>query len=200
MSTHAAQMSLSPLVVRLHPIVDLSDDDFYQLCQDNRDLRLERSARGDVLIMPPTGGETGRRSMRLAGQLDAWTQRDGTGVAFDSSTGFALPTGSIRSPHVAWVRRSRWDELPAEARERFAPLAPDFVVELRSGSDRLADLEAKMAEYLAAGVLLGWLIDPVDGRVSVYRPESAVVILDRPSQLSGDPVLPGFVLDLEAIW
>ena len=200
MSARADQMSMSPLVVRLHPIVDLSDDDFYQLCQDNRDLRLERSAKGDVLIMPPTGGETGRRSMRLAGQIDRWAARDGTGVAFDSSTGFALPTGAVRSPDAAWVLGARWEALPAEARERFAPLAPDFVVELRSASDRLPDLQAKMDEYRAAGVRLGWLIDPVDSRVYVYDPSGADRVLDRPTQLSGDPVLPGFMLDLEPIW
>jgi Uma2 family endonuclease len=200
MGTDAGLGSLSPLVVRLHPIVELSDADFFQLCLDNRDLRLERSARGDVLIMPPTGGETGRRSMRIAGQLDRWAEQDGTGVAFDSSTGFVLPSGAIRSPDAAWVLRSRWDALAPEGREGFVRLAPDFLIELRSPSDRLDDLQAKMVEFVAAGVRLAWLIDPVDGRVHVYAPPSAAAALDRPARLSADPVLPGFVLDLEPLW
>lgn len=191
---------LSPLVVRLRPIVTLSDDDFFQLCQDNRDLRLERGPHGEVLIMPPTGGETGRRSLRIAGQLDAWTENDGQGVAFDSSTGFLLPNGAIRSPDAAWMRRERWVAVPSLARERFVPVVPDFVIELRSPSDRLADLHAKIEEYLEAGVTLGWLIDPVDRRAHVYASGSPPRTLDAPASLSGDPVLPGFVLDLTSIW
>jgi Uma2 family endonuclease len=177
--------------------VALSEDDFFQLCQDNRDLRLERSPGGEVLIMPPTGGETGRRSLRIAGQLDAWTEIDGRGVAFDSSTGFLLPSGAIRSPDAAWMPRERWESVPSAARERFVP---DFVIELRSPSDRLADLQAKIAEYLAAGATLGWLIDPVERRAHVYASGSPLRVLDAPPRLSGEPVLPGFVLDLTAIW
>ena len=199
-STSVTEPGLSPLIVRLQPIVSLSDDDFFQLCQDNRDLRLERSPNGEVLIMPPTGGETGRRSMRIAGQLDAWTEAHGQGVAFDSSTGFVLPTGAIRSPDAAWMLRERWDELPAPARERFVALVPEFVIELRSPSDRLADLQAKLQEYMTAGVALGWLIDGVTRAVHVYTPDAEVAAIDEPTRLCGDPVLPGFVLDLEPIW
>lgn len=189
----------SPLVVRLRPFVELSDDDFFELCQDNRDLRLERGAQGEVLIMPPTGGQTGRRNLRLAGQLDAWVERTGAGVGFDSSTGFRLPNGAIRSPDLAWVRQERWDALDAAARERFVPLAPDFVIELRSSSDRLEDLQAKLEEYRTAGTGLGWLIDPIEGRAHVYAAD-AITIHARPDRLLGDPVLPGLVLDLTSIW
>jgi Uma2 family endonuclease len=200
MSAVVTEPGLSPLVVRLRPIVSLSDDDFLQLCQDNRDLRLERSPRGEVLIMPPTGGETGRRSLRIAGQLDAWTQVDGTGVAFDSSTGFALPGGAIRSLDAAWVRRERWEAIAGAARERFVPLVPDFVIELRSPSDRLEDLAAKLEEYRAAGARLGWLIDPMERRVHVYASGEAIAVIDAPERMPADPVLPGFVLELATVW
>jgi Uma2 family endonuclease len=189
----------SPLIVRLRPFVELSDDDFFELCQENRDLRLERSAQGEVLIMPPTGGNTGRQNLRLAGQLDAWVERTGSGIGFDSSTGFRLPNGAIRSPDLAWVSSERWDALDESARERFVPLAPDFVLELRSGSDRLDVLQAKLADYLQAGVRLGWLIDPIEGKVHVYE-AGAVQMHDRPERLSGEPVMPGFELDLSSIW
>jgi Uma2 family endonuclease len=190
----------APLVVRLRPIVSLSDDDFFQLCQDNRDLRLERSTQGEVLIMPPTGGETGRRSLRIAGQLDAWTEANGSGVAFDSSTGFVLPSGAIRSPDAAWMTRERWESIPSTARDHFVPLAPEFIIELRSPSDRLVDLHAKMHEYRAAGVGLGWLIDPIEHRVHVYSADAEITELDQPAQLPGDPVLPAFILDLQPVW
>lgn len=190
---------LSPLIVRLRPFVELSDDDFFELCQENRDLRLERSAQGEVLIMPPTGGKTGSQNLRLAGQLDAWVERTGAGVGFDSSTGFRLPNGAVRSPDLAWVSSQRWDALDERERERFVPLAPDFVLELRSGSDRLDVLQAKLEEYRQAGVRLGWLVDPIENRVHVYTPES-IQFHDRPDRLGADPVMPGFELDLTAIW
>jgi Uma2 family endonuclease len=200
MSNAANVPSLSPLVVRLRPVLTLSDDDFFELCRENRDLRLERGPHGEVLIMPPVGAETGRRGMRLAGQLDTWTERDGSGVAFDSSAGFAFPDGAIRSPDAAWVSRQRYEAVPESVRERFAPIVPDFVVELRSPSDRLADLELKLEEYRRAGVRLGWLIDPVERRVFVYRPDAEVEVLEQPPNVSAEPVLPGFVLDLTPIW
>lgn len=200
MGTQTAAPGFPPLVARLAPFVTLTDDEFFRLCQANRDLRLERSAGGEVLIMPPTGGETGRRSLRIAGQLDAWTAADGTGVAFDSSTGFVLPTGAIRSPDAAWMLRERWNAIPTESREGFVPVAPDFVIELRSTSDRRADLEAKMDEYQAAGVRLGWLIDPVERCVLVYRQHQPTVSLAHPPRLDGSPLLPGFVLELDAVW
>lgn len=200
MGSAATPMSIAPLVLRLEPLVTLSNDDFYQLCQDNRDLRLERSSRGEVMIMPPTGGETGRKSMRLAGRLDAWTERNGTGVAFDSSTGFALPNGAIRSPDAAWIRRERWEALTPADREGFPPLAPDFVVEIRSPSDRLPDLKAKMEEYRDNGVRLGWLIDPVESRAYVYEVGADVAEIEDPQTLCADPLLPGFTFDPTLIW
>lgn len=200
MSAVATDFGHAPLVVQLRPIMSLSDDDFFELCQQNPDVRLELSAAGEVLIMPPTGGETGRRNLRIAGQLDAWTEANKTGVAFDSSTGFSLPSGAIRSPDAAWMLRERWDAISPEARERFIPVAPDFVIELRSPSDRLDVLAAKMDEYLEAGVRLSWLLDPVEGRAYVYASGQPVTELDRPARLSGDPVLPGFVLELAAVW
>jgi Uma2 family endonuclease len=149
--------------------------------------------------MPPTGGKTGSRNLRLAGQLDAWVERTGLGAGFDSSTGFRLPNGAICSPDLAWVSRERWDSIDETARERFVPLAPDFVLELRSGSDRLDVLQAKLEEYREAGGRLGWLIDPIEGKVHVYEP-GAVQIHDRPERLSAGAVMPGFELDLASIW
>ena len=200
MATQTAAPGFPPLIAQLEPFVTLTDGEFFRLCQANRDLRLERSPRGELLIMPPTGGETGRRSMRIAVQLGAWTAADGTGVAFDSSTGFVLPTRAIRSPDAAWMLRERWDAIPRESREGFVPAAPDFVIELRSTSDRRADLDAKMREYEAAGVKLGWLIDPVERCVLVYRQHQPMVILEHPPRLDGSPLLPGFVLELDAVW
>jgi Uma2 family endonuclease len=199
MSVSATEAFTQPLVVRLRPVLALSDDDFFDLCRDNRDLRLERAATGEILIMPPVGAETGRRGMRIAGQLDAWTTRDGAGVAFDSSTGFLLPNGAIRSPDASWVRLERYLAVPSHHRERFAPLTPDFVIELRSPSDRLVDLQRKLDEYRDAGARLGWLIDPVEQRVHVYTAESTD-ILERPRDVSADPLLAAFLLDLTPIW
>lgn len=181
-------------------IANMSRDQFFELCQLNRKLRIERTAEGDLVIMTPTGGETGRRNIRLAAQLVNWSDRDGTGIAFDSSTGFWLPNGAERSPDVSWVRRERWEALSADERKKFPPLAPDFVIELRSETDRLSHLRAKMQEYVDNGVRLGWLIDPVERRVEIYRPGRATTVVDAPTQLNADPELPGFTLDLTSIW
>jgi Uma2 family endonuclease len=199
MSTVLTESGFAPLAVQLRPILSLSDDDFFELCQQNPDVRLELSAAGEVLIMPPAGGETGRRNLIIAGELHAWTKANG-GVAFDSSTGFVLPSAAIRSPDAAWMPRERWDAIAPETRERFVPAVPDFVIELRSPTDSLPVLQAKMDEYLEAGVRLGWLVDPVDGRAYVYAAGRPVDALDRPSELAADPVLPGFVLELGSIW
>jgi Uma2 family endonuclease len=178
----------------------MSRDEFFAFCQANREYRFERTTEGDLVIMTPTGGETGRRSIRLAAQLLNWSDRDGTGIAFDSSTGFWLPNGAERSPDVSWVRRDRWDALSPDERKKFPPLAPDFVIELRSETDRLAHLQAKMQEYADNGVRLGWLIDPSRRSVEIYRPGRAVEVLDGPASVAGDPELPGFVLDLAPVW
>lgn len=150
--------------------------------------------------MPPTGTETGDRDSEINMQLRLWAKRDGTGVAFGSSTGFILPNGAVRSPDASWVVRSRWTSLTAEQRRRFAPLCPDFVVELRSPSDSLRALQDKMQEYMNNWARLGWLIDPEQRRVYVYRPGASVQELENPEKVSGEPVLPGFVLDLREVW
>jgi Uma2 family endonuclease len=191
---------IPPLVLRLAPVIEMSDRQFFELCQLNRDLRIERTSQGDLVIMPPTGGETGRMNFELTGLFSHWVHADGTGVGFDSSTGFALPNGAKRSPDLAWVKRSRWEALTQEQREEFPPLCPDFVLELRSPSDALATVQAKMREYLDNGAQLGWLIDPIEKKVYVYRPGAPVECLDNPQTISGDPVLPGFVLELGKVW
>jgi Uma2 family endonuclease len=191
---------IPPLLLRLAPVLEISDRQFFELCQLNRDLRIERTSQGELVIMPPAGGETGRMNFELTALFGHWVHADGTGVGFDSSTGFALPNGSKRSPDLAWVKRSRWEALTQEQREEFPPLCPDFVLELRSPSDALATVQAKMREYLDNGAQLGWLIDPIEQKVYVYRPGAPVECLDNPQTISGEPVLPGFVLDLGKVW
>jgi Uma2 family endonuclease len=188
-----------PFKLNVHD-TKLTEEQFVRLCQENPDLRLELTARGELVIMPPTGTETGRRNNRLAYRITAWADSDGSGVVFDSSTLFTLPNGAKRSPDVSWAQRERWEALSKEQREGFAPLCPDFVVELRSPTDRLPDLKEKMQEYIDNGARLGWLIDPLEKRVSVYRPGRPVEVLDDPPTVSGDPVLPGFVLPVRELW
>jgi Uma2 family endonuclease len=190
------QETALPLVVKLRPVINLSEDQFFELCQINRDLRIERNAKGEILFMPPTGGGAGRRNAEVNRQLANWAKDNGTGVTFDSSTGFRLPNMAVRSPD-AWMLRSRLAQIPVE---RFIPAGPDFVVELRSSSDTLRTVQDKMQEDVDNGARLGWLIDPEPRQVYVYRPETPVERLDSPEIISGDPVLPGFVLDLREIW
>lgn len=178
----------------------LTDAQFYQLCADNPELRLELTAKRELLIMSPTGGKTGRRNARLTERLARWAEEDATGVTFDSSTGFTLPNGAKRSPDASWVKRERWESLSEEQQEGFVPLCPDFVVELRSRRDRLATLQAKLEEYVENGARLGWLIDPAVKRVYVYEPGKAVERLEKPESLSGEPVLRGFRFDVSEGW
>jgi Uma2 family endonuclease len=189
-----------PLVVRLGPVIELSEDQFFEFCQINRELRIERNVQGELLIIPPAGSETGGRNAEITMQLRMWAKREGTGLSFDSSAGFTLPNGAVRSPDAAWITRSRWEQVPLERRDKFAPICPDFVLELRSPSDTLRDLQAKMVEYLANGARLGWLLDPPTRHVYVYRPGAAVERLEDPETVSGDPVPPGFVLNVHEIW
>ena len=189
-----------PLLLRLAPAIDMSDQQFFELCQLNRDLRIERTCQGDLVIMPPTGSGTGRMNFKLTQLFGNWVDADGTGVGFDSSTGFTLPNGAKRSPDVAWVKRARWEALTQQQQQEFAPLCPDFVLELRSPSDALAYVQAKMREYLDNGAQLGWLIDPIEKKIYIYRPQAAVECLDDPQTVLGDPVLPGFVLDMQKLW
>ena len=179
--------------------IDLTDDQFFHLCQQNRDYKFERTTSGELLIMPPTGGDTSNRNGRLTQQLFNWTDTNELGIAFDSNGGFKLPNGADRSPDASWVKIERWNALTSEQQEKFAPICPDFVVELRSPSDSLKDLQEKMQEYIANGAQLGWLIDRKNKRVEIYRPGKDVEILDNPVSLSGEDVLPGFVLYLQQI-
>ena len=189
-----------PLVLQLHPAIQLTDDQFFDFCQQNRDLRIERNAKGELSIMLPTGSGTGGRNFKLIQQLGNWVDIDGTGIGFDSSTGFKLPNGAERSPDASWVKLERWNALTEEQQERFAPICPDFVVELRSRTDSLPVLQSKMQEYIDNGAVLGWLIDCKRRRVYIYRSQCEVERLDNPETISGDPVLRGFVLDLSKIW
>ena len=180
--------------------IDLTDEQFFQLCLNNRDLRFERTATRELIIMPPTGSETGERNADLTYQLRAWSRQNKLGKSFDSSTGFKLPCGAERSPDASWVKIERWNALTQAEKERFAPLCPDFVVELMSPSDSLEKTRAKMREYMDNGAKLGWLINRQQQQVEIYRPHREVEILLSPSTLSGEDVLPGFVLDLTEIW
>ncbi|MEQ9484992.1 Uma2 family endonuclease [Coleofasciculus sp. F4-SAH-05] len=200
MTTVTTPVENSPLVLHLHPVINLTDEQFFDFCQINRDLRIERTATGELLIIPPTGSETGGRNFRLNGQLYNWTEQNGTGVGFDSSTGFTLPNGAKVSPDAAWVKLERWKTLTPEQQNTFAPICPDFVVELRSVSDNLTLLKTKMQEYIDNGALLGWLIDRKKRQVYIYRSGVAVECLDNPATVSGESVLPGFILDLSKIW
>lgn len=188
------------MVLHMEAVVEMDDEHFYALCQNNPDMRLERNADGDVVIMPPTGGDTSRRNAEIIVQLGIWARRDGTGVLFDSSGGFRLPNGTVRAPDVAWVAKERLEGLSAEERRRFLPLCPDFVVELRSESDALYAVQKKMREYAACGARLGWLIDPSERRVEVYRRGQPVEVLIGLSAISGEPVLPKFALELAHVW
>ena len=191
---------MEPLVLRARPALTPTDDEFFEFCRQNDDLRIEQTAQGEWIIMPPTGFETGSRNSEVSRQLGNWARQDDTGVAVDSSTGFLLPNGAKRSPDASWVLRSRLAALTPEQKKKFLPLCPDFVVELRSPSDSLADTQDKMAEYRDNGARLGWLVDAAERRVHVYRPGTAPDVLDAPASVSGDPEMAGFVLDLACVW
>ena len=180
--------------------LEMTEEQFLQLCSDNGGLRLELTAESELIIMPPTGGTTSHRNSELTADLVIWSRQDGTGIAFDSNGGFTLPNRAVRAPDASWILMSRWETLTPTEQDRFAPICPDFVIELRSPSDLLPDVQDKMAEYIENGSRLGWLIDPQQRRVYIYRPGQPVETLDKPDTVSGDPVLAGFVLDLSAIW
>ncbi|MEO1149014.1 MAG: Uma2 family endonuclease [Cyanobacteria bacterium J06638_22] len=191
---------MSLLTLDLSPILHLTHEQFTRIALANPDLRLELTADGALEIMPPTGGNTGRRNSKLTYQVEAWNQIDQLGEVFDSSTVFRLPNGAERSPDVAWVERTRWDVLTPEEQDTFPPLCPDFVIELRPKTDTLSKLQAKMQEYLANGCRLGWLIDIQNQTLEIYRPKQAPQILNSPAKVSDEAILPGFVLNLQAIW
>ncbi|MGD1699507.1 Uma2 family endonuclease [Dapis sp. BLCC M229] len=176
--------------------VKLSDEQFYKICQNNRELQFERNTKGELIIMSPVGGESGNREADLIIDLGIWNRQTGLGYTFSSSTIFKLPNGSDRSPDAAWIRRERWESLTTQQRRKFPPIAPDFVLELRSATDNLKMLRSKMMEYMDAGVLLGWLINPQDQQVEIYRREQDVEVRHLPTELSGENVLLGFNLSL----
>ncbi|KOP24499.1 hypothetical protein AMR41_20430 [Hapalosiphon sp. MRB220] len=186
-----------PLSIGLY----VTQEQFAALAAANRDLKLERNARGELIVNPPTGWETGRYNWSISGELYLWWCNSGEqGLAFDSSTGFILPNGATRSPDASWVSQEGWGALTTEQKGTFANICPDFVVELRSSSDRIEPLQEKMREYIDNGARLGWLLDPEQRQVEIYRPGLAVVVLKNPTELSGEEVLPGFVLNLRRVW
>jgi Uma2 family endonuclease len=191
---------MTAITVNLNPIIHLTDNQFYQLCRENPEVKFERNTKGEILIMSPTGGETGKRNFEIGIDFGIWNRQTKLGVCFDSSTCFKLPNGANRSPDVAWIKKDRWDTLTPEEQEKFPPIAPDFVLELMSPSDSLQETRAKMQEYMNNGVKLGWLINRKMGQVEIYRLGKPVEILDLPQELSGEDVLPGFILNMEIIW
>jgi Uma2 family endonuclease len=185
---------MTTFTLNLNSIVQLTDEQFYRLCQENPDLPLERNQRGELIIVSPVGRESGSQEADLIGDLVIWNRQTQIGKVFSSSTIFNLPQGGDRSPDAAWVKLERWEALSPDDRERFPPICPDFVIELRSRSDRLKPLQDKMQEYLVSGLRLGWLIDPQNQQVEIYRAGQAVEIVKFPARLSGEEVLPGFLI------
>ncbi len=192
--------AMTALTLNLHSAIELTDERFEQICHSNRDLRFERTSTGELVVMSPAGSETGRQNLGLSGQLWLWNRQVRLGVTFDSSAGFTLRNGAIRSPDLSWIKQERWDSLNTAQKRKFAPICPDFVVELCSPSDRLTDVQIKMQEYLDNGTFLGWLIDPETRTVEIYRPNQMVEVKNAPNSLSGEDVLPGFELDLQELW
>ncbi len=191
---------MNALTISLDSVIDLTDEQFFQLCRKNSDLKFERNAQGDLTIMAPEGGDTGMHSASITTDLEIWNRTTKLGITFGSSTGFKLPNGSDRSPDASWSLKERWEALSPKQREKFPPICPDFVIELMSPSDSLKDTHAKMQEYQDNGARLGWLINRKDKQVEIYRLGHPTEVLQAPSFLSGEDVLPEFVLSLEGIW
>ena len=191
---------MTAITLQIPKSLKFTDDKFVEMVAANKDLRLELSSQGELSIMSPTGGETGNRNFEMCLDLGYWNRQNGLGKAFDSSTGFKLPNGATRSPDVSWIKIERWNALTPEQRKKFLPLCPDFVIELVSESDDLADTQAKMREYIANGLRLGWLINPKSQQVEIYRPNQEIEVLQSPTSLSGEDVLLGFILDLQPIF
>ncbi|TYQ26870.1 Uma2 family endonuclease [Pseudanabaena sp. UWO311] len=191
---------MNALTISLESIFELTEEKFFQLCQKNSDLRFERSAQGDITIMAPEGSDTGMRSSDVNGHLWLWNQQKKLGFTFGSSTGFILANGAMRSPDACWILQERWDALTPEQQSKFAPICPDFVIELMSRTDTLSTVQAKMQEYQDNGARLGWLINRRDRQVEIYRIGQPIEVLQAPISLSGETVLPDFVLELASIW
>jgi len=200
MTVATTKETTNSIVLQMSPVISMSEDSLFDFCQLNSHLRIERSSTGELIIMSPAGSETGNRNAKLMQQLANWTDRDGTGIEFDSSAGFILPNGSTRSPDASWIKLTKWNTLSDRQKTKFAPICPDFVVEIRSPSDGLKPLQDKMIEYIENGSSLGWLIDRKNRQVYIYCPNQGVQCLDNPTTVSGDSLLIGFSLDLTKIW
>jgi Uma2 family endonuclease len=194
------EYGISRFVLQFSPFLKMTDENFFEFCQANRDLRIERNAEGEIIIMPLTGWETGDKNAEITAQLRIWTKKDGRGKSADSSAGYKMPNGAIMSPDALWILNERLEKISPRKRRKFLPLAPDFVIELRSESDSLAKLKDKMQEYIDNGVSLGWLIDPQEKQVFVYRPNTEIEVLENSTEISGEPLLPDFTLNLKEIW
>ncbi|MBA4123570.1 MAG: Uma2 family endonuclease [Acidobacteria bacterium] len=199
--TALVDSSFLPIVLDFRDVLKkINDDEFENFCRHNPDVEIELTKEGELIIMPPTGGRTGIRNFSLIGYFFNWLEKDKSGVGFDSSTVFKLPNGAKRSPDLAWITNERWEKLTNVEQEKFPPLCPDFVVELRSPSDSLVNLQNKMEEYIENGAVLGWLIDPLEKKVHVYRPDAEIEVLDNPKQVSGEPLLKEFALNVKKLW
>jgi Uma2 family endonuclease len=200
MTTLLVQATSASMTIDLPWIMPMTEEQFYEFCLANRDLRIERNSSGEVIVMPPAFSDTGNRNFNIAAQLWNWSELDGTGIGFDSSAGFTLPNGATRSPDAAWIKLERWNALTEKQKASFAPICPDFVIELRSASDTVSSLQKKMEEYIANGTVLGWLIDRQNRQVYIYRPNQEPVILNAPETVSGEPELSGFELVMAKVW
>ena len=194
------KITMTAVSLNIPATLKISPEQFAEICQANSNLRLERTATGELIIMPPTGGDTSRKNSDINIELGIWNRETGLGIVFDSSGGFTLPNGSNRSPDAAWIPLEKWNALTTEQQEKFLPFAPDFAIELRSPSDSLTALQAKMKEYQENGTRLGWLIDRQNRQVEIYRQGQEKEVKINPATLSGEDVLPGFSLSLESIW
>lgn len=191
---------MTAITINFNPIIKLTEDQFYDLCRANPDIKFERNAKGELVIVPPTGGETGKCNAEITIDFGIWNRQAKLGVVFDSSTCFHFPNNADLSPDVAWIKQERWDALTQKQKEKFPPIAPDFVLELMSPTDRLKETQDKLQEYMNNGVKLGWLINRKTRLVEIYRQGKALEVLENPTELLGEDVLPGFILNLEFIW
>jgi Uma2 family endonuclease len=189
-----------PLPLRFRPETPMSDEELMRFCAANDSVRVERDANGEILVMTPAGNRTGRKNTAIISALDKWAESDGRGYAFDSNTGFTLPDGSMRSPDAAWISSARWDALTDRDKDRFSPICPDFIIELRSPTDSLSDLKQKMEQWIANGAQLAWLIDPIEQEVSVYRSGVEIEVHHRPTSVQGSGIVVGFELVMARIW
>ena len=191
---------MTAFTINFDAIVQITDKHFAQLCRANPDVKFERTARGELVIVTPTGGDTGSYNFEIAVDFGIWNRQTKLGICFDSSTCFRLPSQALRSPDIAWIKQDRWDALTPAEKAKFPPIAPDFVLELMSPSDELSDAQAKMREYIENGVKLGWLLNRKTHSVEIYRSNQSVEVLESPETLSGENILPGFMLNVQSIW